>query len=368
MKKNIFKTTTLFVSVLLGCALLSGCEEPPVAEKRLRPVKSMTVQAGDGELRQRVFSGTTQSSEEADLSFKVQGSVKRVAVDVGDIVKRGDVIAELDPATYQVELEQAIASTAKSNASRRSAESEYQRVRLLYTNDNASQNELDNALANAESAKAAYNADMQSERLTQLNLDYTRLQVDANCTVAAVNIEANENVSAGQTVAEVSCGNNWEIQISVPESLIALFKRDMPASVQFAYLANQDFTAQVTEVGIGTRSSSTYPVTLSLNESPANIRSNLAAEVSIQFANGGNEDSTAFYLPASAVVKDQSGTFVYMMQASDQSGAAILQKQLVEVGEISALGVEIKSGLTAGDRIVVAGQINARVGMLVRDQ
>lgn len=364
---NILKDTLLPVTCLMATVLLIGCSEPPPPETKLRPVKSYTVTGGEGATRARVFSGAANASQEAELSFKVKGSIKTIGVEVGDQVTSGDLIAELDASTYRVELEQANASTAQSNATRRSTESEYQRIRQLYTNNNASQNELDGALADAESARAQHNADVQNTRLAKLNLDYTRLLADANCSVATIEAEVNENVSAGQRIAQVNCGDNWEIKIAVPESLIALFKRGMEGSVSFPSIPKQAYMAIVTEVGVGTLNSATFPVTFSLNNPPDNIRSNLAAEVAVKFAYS-NDNVNVLHVPIAAVVKDEQGTYVYLMEATEQAGAARLKRQSVEVGEISTMGIEILNGLQEGDQIVIAGQINARNGMLVRNQ
>lgn len=364
---NITKNSLLTATCLAGAVFLSACSESQIPETKLRPVKFYTVKSGEGATRERVFSGAANASQEAELSFKVKGSIKTLGVEVGDQVKSGDLIATLDASTYRLELEQANAATAQSNATRRSTESEYQRIRQLYTNDNASQNELDSALADAESAKASHNSDVQNTRLARLNLDYTRLLAEANCAVAAVDAEVNENVSVGQTIAQVNCGDSWEIKIAVPESLIALFKRGMEGTVVFPSIPNQSYAALVTEVGIGTSSATTFPVTFSLSQSPTNIRSNLAAEVTVKFANV-NSNVNAFYVPLSAVVKDEVGTYVYVMESTDQAGTAQLKRRSVEVGEISTLGMEVLSGLQDGERIVTAGQVNARDGMLVRDK
>ncbi|MEW8623836.1 MAG: efflux RND transporter periplasmic adaptor subunit [Candidatus Thiodiazotropha endolucinida] len=356
----------LFVGLLF--TLMTACsEEPAKQETKLRPVKYVTIQSGADAIRDRVFSGITHAAQEAELSFKVSGTVKRVAVVVGDQVHQGDLIAELDSETYRVELEQARASLAKADATRRNAEAEYQRVRQLYTNDNASQNELDSALANAESAKAAYNADAQNVRLSKLNLQYTRLMVDADCSVADINIEPNENITAGTTVAQVNCGEGWEVKIAVPESLIGAFRTGLRGSVQFAALRGETFSGVVTEIGTATDGSTTFPVTLTLNKTPSLIRSGLAAEVTLQFTSN-NGDGNRVYLAPAVVGQDESGTFVYVMEAGDTPGSAVLRRRSVEVGEISELGLEIIDGLSDGERVIVAGHKSARDGLIVRDE
>ena len=351
---------------LTTALLLAGCAEPTVEEVALRPVKTQTVYSGQASIRDRVFSGTAQAAQEATLSFKVSGTVSSVAISVGDRIVVGDLIAELDPESYQVELDQARASQARANANRRSAEAEYQRTRQLFANDNASRNDLDTALANAESAKADYEAQTQSVRLANLNLGYTRLTAEANCSVARVLIETNENVSSGQSVADVSCGESWEILIAVPESLIAAFSDGMRGDVEFSAFRDESFVGSVTEVGIATSDSATFPVTLTLLSAPENIRSNLAAEVTFSFQDQQSDGDT-IYVPAVAVGQDELGTFVYVLAATGESGVAVLERRGVDIGELNQLGLEVFSGLTDGDRVVIAGRATARAGMRVLD-
>ncbi|MEM9301484.1 MAG: efflux RND transporter periplasmic adaptor subunit [Pseudomonadota bacterium] len=350
----------------LALALVACAESTEPPRTVLRPVKQLVVESGAAAIRNRVFSGTARSETEADLSFRVSGRVIELPVSVGEALNRGALIAALDPDTFRVELEQASAEQARTNAERRNAESEYQRVRQLYTNDNASRNELDTALANSESARAAHEAAVQSVRLARLNLDYTRLTLDADCSVAELAVEVNENVIASQTIAQVNCGEAWEVLLSVPESLIGSFRNGLGGTVRFPSVPEQQFAGKVSEVGIGTGTSRTFPVTVSLDQVPDGIRSNLAAEITFRFDDGG--DAAKIHLPPAAVVEDEQGTYVYLIVATDEPGAAVLRRQSVAVGDISELGLEILSGVAAGDRVVTAGQINARDGMRVRDE
>ena len=379
MKTSPLRSTLAPWVLAAGAALLTGCgKESSPPDTALRPVKSVVVESGAASFRDRVFSGTAQSAEEATLSFKVSGTVDRVPVEVGDRLRRGDLIAALDRDLFNVELEQALAEEARTKATRRSAEADYQRVRLLFTNDNASRNELDTALANAESAKASYNAAVQTVRLARLNLGYTQLTVSEDCSVAELSVEVSENVTAGQTVARVNCGQGWEVILAVPESLIASFEDGMVGVARFPSMPGRSFEGVVSEVGVGTRDARTFPVTLSLEAAPEDIRSNLAAEVIFQFPgreSPGEEGAEGFeaatfdrlYVPPSAALKDENGPFIFVVGPAEEPGAAVLERRAVEVGEISELGLEVLAGLSAGERIVTAGQIHARDGMLVRE-
>ena len=363
-----FIRSTLAPCAVLGClaALLAGCGEPvPLPEPALRPVKSIVVSGGDAFGRDRVFSGSARSAEEVALSFKVSGTVEEIPVALGDSLKRGDLIATLEKDLFEIELSQALAEQKRTEAARRNAESEYQRVRLLYANDNASRNELDTALANAESAKAAHDSAVQGVALARLNLGYTRLTAAKDCAVAGLQVEVNENIGAGQTVSRVNCGGDWEVVIAVPESLISSFEDDLAGVVRFPSVPEGSFRGVVTEVGIGTGADRTFPVTLSLDTVPPEIRSNLAAEVTFQFSNRSGGQNR-LYLPLAAVEKDERGRFVFVMQEADEPGAAVLIRRAVEVGEVSELGLEVLSGVEVGERVITAGLIHARDGMLVR--
>lgn len=350
----------------LGLAMcVAGCEQAPITEERLRPIKSLLVESGDRSTRNRTFTGTTQTAQEIDLSFRVDGTVATVGVVVGSRVIPGTLIATLDDETYRVEVQQAKADLAQARASLRSAEAEYQRVRQLYANDNASRTELDEALAESEAGRADFDARAQALRRSELDLTYTSLIADADCSVATVDIDLNENVAAGSTIATLNCGNNWEVVIDVPESQIAAFEVGLEGSVRFASIPDRQFPATVTEVGIASGGNSSFPVTLTFDQIPSVIRSNLAADVTLLLTDPG-ATAIEIVIPPAAVSQDQSGTFVYLVEAGEEPDVAVLARQTVSVGKLTEYGLEILSGISEGDTILLAGHANARDGMRVR--
>ena len=175
----------LFLSAL-GLLFLSACEQTQqVAEAPLRPVKSISISKASAE-RERDFSGTSKSSEEARLSFKVAGSIESRNVNVGDLIKSGDLIAELDATPYELQSQQASANLASAQAAQRNADANYQRLRTLYENNNASRNELDSARANAESSQAQVKVNQKQLEIAELNINYTKLIANDECLIASV--------------------------------------------------------------------------------------------------------------------------------------------------------------------------------------
>lgn len=349
-------------AVLLTATLIASCgrEEAPT-EQSLRPVKYIVV-SDNGATRDRSFSGISKSSLESRLSFKVSGTVTNVPAQIGQSLSAGELIAEIDPAGYVLQVQQAQASLVQSEANERQAASNYERTKGLYANDNASLNDLDAARAGAESAQAVVGAANKALEIARLNLSYSKLTADSECTITSVQIEINENVSAGQQVATVSCGSEFEVTLDIPESLIGGIDEYTPVSLQFGSIPDQVFSGQITEVGVSSiGGAAAFPVVIKVNEAHPALRSGIAADVTFQF-DSANSSGNTFVLPVSAVVNDPSGTFVFVAELTDSPGESIVRQQAVVLGELTQLGIEISNGIELGDRIVVAGT------SVIRDQ
>jgi membrane fusion protein, multidrug efflux system len=188
---------------LLLTACSSDSDQTEIVEKPIRPVRFITIeQHRDTSIR--TFSGTAQSSEESKLSFRVAGTITKIHVDIGQPLKKSQVIAELDPSQYRIEAEQSRANLAQAQANQRNAEANFERVKNLYETNSASLNELDSARANAESNRAQTNAYRQVLDLSLLNVNYTKLKSTKDCNIATKEAEINEFVSSGQTVVNVT--------------------------------------------------------------------------------------------------------------------------------------------------------------------
>ncbi len=357
------KYQTAAALLLSGFFLLTACEkEIAVQEEILRPVRVMQVspsQVGNS----RVFSGISRSKQQSQLSFKISGTVSNLPVKVGDRLKKGDLIAKLDAATYELQAEQSRASLAQANAAERNASSAYERTKGLYENNNASKTDLDSARANAESAQAQVRASEKALQLARLNVSYTNLRANEDCAIAATAVEVNENVNSGTPVATVDCGNTIEVTVSVPESLISEVRNGQNVQVVFDAISNMIFTGTVDEVGVAaTGTGATFPVTVVINDEHPELRSGLAAEVTLQFANAAA--SSNIYLPVSAVNSGNQGDYVFIAE-NQGYGKARVVKRLVRIGELTANGVPILSGLNPGENVIIAGTKVIRPDMTV---
>lgn len=351
--------------VLFGMILIAACnpQEEKKPEKIIRPVRYSEVKAQDAHFM-RTFSGVAKAVVESKMSFKVAGTIQKINVKVGDRMKKGDLIARLDPTDYEIKLQEAEASLARARAEARNAAANYKRIRALYENRNVSRNELDAARAAAESTEAAVRSIEKQMELAERQIDYTRLTAPADCAVAAVPVEVNENVQPGYPIATLACGSQIEVHVAVPESIINQIEEEDEAVVKFDAIDGKEFPAVVTEVGVSAVAlETTFPVIVRLKSSDERMRPGMAAEVSFKLEE--NAAIERMVIPAVAVAEDREGTFVFVVEPKSD-GRGIVHRRSVEIGEITPEGIEIKKGLISGDRIVTAGVSRIRDGLEVK--
>ena len=350
------------IACLLLALGLAACDATPDSEEELlRPVRFLTI-ADNVDGRDRTFTGSLKSIRESRLSFKVAGTVTNVPVQIGQRVNRGDLIAQLNADSFSLQVEQAQASLVEAQAGERNAESTYERTKGLYANDNASRNELDASRAAAEAAAAQVRAATKALEIARLNLSYTRLTAAEDCSIASVDVEVNENVSVGQQIGVVSCGTEYEIELGVPESLIANVDETTPATITFGAIDGVRFTGEITEISTA-GSAAVFPVVVRVNEDHPALRSGLAADVTFQFSTSAVEDT--FVLPLSAVVNDPDGVYVFTVEPDGDEGEAVVRRRDVELGELIQDGVEVVGGLAPGDNVVTASVSVIRDGQRV---
>jgi RND family efflux transporter MFP subunit len=347
--KIIFKLFTIVCLILL---LISCKKESAKPQKVIRPVRFQQVSIKKGGLV-RTFSGTTQAGIESKLSFKVSGTVQQLAVKVGDKVKKGDVIAELDSTDYELQVQKIQASLTSARAEERNASANYKRVRQLYENQNASRNDLDAARANAESKKATVRSIEKQLELARQQRAYTQLKSPLECVIAKIDIEESENVQTGQQVILTTCGTQTEAEVSVPESIISRIQKGSPVTVTLDSLPGKTFSAIITEVGVSaTGTATTFPVKVQLLRPNPNVRTGMSASVTFTFE---SEDSKkSIFVPLVAVGEDHHGQFVFLIETIEKN-LGVVHRKSVKVGELNPDGLEIIEGLKDGDLIVTAG-------------
>ncbi len=360
------------VKIHIGCLILSAVvlltacsqEEQKVEEDIIRPVRYERIVPIETS-RSRTFNGIAKSELESTLSFRVGGAISRLKVKVGDAVKKGQLLATLDSSDYQLQVQQVEAQLEQTRSQELSTKASYDRVRGLYESQNASKSDLDSARAAYESALASVRSTEKQLALQRSQKNYTQLAAPFNGAVSAVSMKVNENVTAGSPVLTLTGHQSeLEVEVAMPGVLIADVQRGDVVLVEFAAVEGKLYEGLVSEVGIATsQQATTYPVTIALNQSDAQLRPGMSAEVTFSFASSTN---AKFLVPSHAVIEDQRGkTYVFVVQPLD-GGFGVTKRKDVSVGGLSSDGLEIMDGLEEEDLLITAGMSRIHEDMKVK--
>jgi RND family efflux transporter MFP subunit len=360
-----------FFKYALPFALLAliGCSEAPPPEPRVIPaVKTAVVTENPGGFT-RAIAGVVEPQDSTVLSFPLGGTVLEVRPNVGDTVTAGQVLAKLDAVTLRNQMQSAQANVYSGQASLLKAREEYQRKKALLDKGYISKSEFDEA-------KAALVARQSETEVAQAQLDNARrdlqraeLKAPFSGVIAKRNVEPYQEVKAGEALFTLMGDSGLKVKIQVPETLISSIKQEDETVVSFPALKGEAITGRITEISAQAEAGNAYPVSVTLNNAPAGLRSGMSASVSFR----AHENVPVFLIPLSALamneipqLADNGGTGgkapVFVFNAEKQT----VSLRLVDVLDLQDNMLAVTRGLANGDEIVVAGTAFLRDGMNVR--
>ncbi|MDX1939384.1 MAG: efflux RND transporter periplasmic adaptor subunit [Saprospiraceae bacterium] len=360
----------LLALLFLVLSLLSCQEKSMETAETIRPVKYAKVELATG-METYTFSGVAKAQNETNLSFKVAGILSSVKVKLGDQVKKGQLIATIDPADYTIQTNQAVSQKEGAVANSKAAEAQlisakatYDRVAQLYENNSVALSEYQQAKAALDAAKAQYDAANSQIKTTDQQLkaagnqvSYTRLVSPMDGVITAVQVEANEVVNAGTLIAMVSSLGRPEVEVGVPEVVINKLKIGQQATIQFPSLPKQLFEAEVVEIAFASEKSTTYPVILKIMNSADEIRPGMAAEVKFRVGTDEGKTKNEMVAPLKAIASGTDGNYAFQLVPDQEEGVYVAKRVPLDLGAITedGYGYIIKKGLSAGDLVAVAG-------------
>ncbi len=334
----------LWISV---AALLAGCSKPEPAPEPIRAVKVMTVQAEA--LHSRLeFAGDVRARVTSALGFRVAGKVIKRQAEVGQRVKVGQVLAELDPRDYRLAAAAAQAQVAAALTNRDLASADYKRYKELRDQNFISGAELERRDSTLKAAQAQLEQ-AQAQLSSQGNqTGYTRLVADVAGVVTSVQAEVGQVVGAGTPVVTIAQDGPRDVVFTVPEDRVAAVKAGEPVNIKV--WANDDLLkGQVREVA-----ASADPVTRTFQvkvELEAKDDLPLGATVTVLPPSMSREGLKAIKLPTSALRNDGNGSAVWVLDTNTMT----LRSQTVQVETADGNDVVVSSGVEPGMVVVVAG-------------
>ena len=219
--KLAYKPIAWFVLVGGAAALLAGCSKPAPVQEPVRAVKVVTVSSTKMESGAE-FSGEVRARIESRFGFRVAGKLTQRAVEAGQRVKAGQLLAQMDPRDYLLAADAAKAQVTAAATNRNLTAAEYKRFSDLKDQNFISGVELDRRDAAVKGAEAQLEQ-AQAQLASQRNQTaYTKLTSDIAGVVLGVDAEAGQVVAAGQPIVRIAKDGPRDVVFSVPEDKVAL--------------------------------------------------------------------------------------------------------------------------------------------------
>jgi len=350
---------TRLVASLAIAALVAGCKgEAAVQEQPARPVKVAIVAAAP-QGRILSFSGVVRPRIESTLSFRVPGKIVERAVNVGDRVDVGQLIARLDETDLKLAENSARAALAAARSRRDVANDNLERAKVLLPKAIISQaaydtrrNELDAAVAAQDSAEAQLRQAVNA-------VGYARLEADKAGTVTAVTGEPGQVVNAGQAMITLAEAGETEIAVGVPEQDAGRLAIGQRAKIALWAGPRTNIDGRIREIaGQADSASRTYAVRIAVESAPRTMRLGMTASVALTI-----DDNTApMVVPLTALTESDGRTVAFVVDVLSK----VVRKTVVTVGGVAENGAQIAGGLQVGDMVVTAGVQFLRDGMRIR--
>lgn len=341
--------------------ILTGCDQEPTSSTEqytVRPVNVMQLDARD-QLQEQRFTGVVRSQDTTNLTFRVPGTIAELLVNEGDEVKKGQVLARLDPHDFQVDINRIQAQLNEAKAAYKLSKIEKKRTQQATTDNAIAHINLDRAIS-AES-RAAANVELLQQSLIKAKdaLRYTKLIAPFDGTIAKRFIDNYEQTSPNQKIITIHRPQQLEVVANVPERKLHLIKSGIPATVSW-YGMNEEVSANVTKIAsLPDPLTRTYDVTFALEPHVTTLFPGKAVNINLT-TSLSREKRPTFCLPAIAINYSKQQPYIYL--SSDKKAHAMPVK--VIRGQQDKLCIQ--ADLTLGDTVITSGSAYLKEGDSVK--
>lgn len=313
----------------------NGEETPPI------PVEVAQVRRGDVFA---VYSGTAtvEAYREAEVVAKVGGEVRSLAVEEGDRVAAGQVLATLDGERLKLELEQARANLAK-------LEQDYRRNVELHEKGLLAAGAFENLKFDLDALKAAY-------ELAKLEYGYTTITAPIDGVVSERMVKVGNTIAANTPVFRITDLDPLVAYLHVPEREFSKLAPGQQAELAIDAIPGKRYTADVVRISpVVDAGTGTFKVTLEVEDPAGEIKPGMFGRVGIVY----DRRPDSLLVPRVAVMEDEAGDSVFVVRDGE------VERRRVETGFVWRDELQIAAGLDDDERVVTVGQAGLRDGARV---
>ena len=338
---------TLF-AIVTAAALLAACSKPATPEEPIRAVKVITVGVNNFASGYE-FAGEVKAKDESRLSFRVGGKIIKRQAELGQRVKAGQVLAQLDPQDYKLAADAARAQLQAAATNRDLAAADYKRFAALKEQNFISGAELERRESVLKAAQAQVDQAQSQLNVQGNQAGYATLVANVAGVVTAVEAEPGQVVSAGTPVVRIAADGVRDVVFSVPEDKVGGIKPGMAVKVR-GWAQDAMMQATVREVSASADPATrTYQVKLALDsKTPPPLGSTVYV---LPEGLGGVQGAPVIKLPTTALRQEGQTSAVWVLDKASMT----LKSQAVQVATADGNDAVIASGLQPGMLVVSAG-------------
>ncbi len=360
-----FTAKHYFLCVLLAAVAITGCGkkiDPAAAisqkpEEPVRPVRS-TVASVSNQAEVIYLPGDVRARHEQRLGFRVGGKLATRSVDVGDVVKAGQLLATLDSQDAMPQINAQTAQVDAARANTRLQSSELARQQALRDKGFISAAGLERQSIGAEAAAAQERAAMAGLANARNALAFQSLRADRAGVVIAVDAEVSSVLAAGQSVVRIAQLGEKEIVVNVPERTLAAVRASKSYVAVVDAIGDTPYALKLRELSPAADPlSRTYTARFALSDPEDRIKLGMTANVRAEIG-----IAPGMVVPLTAVNTRDGKPRVWIVDPTSQT----VQPVAVTIGALAQDGIIIQSGIAPGQRVVTAGANLLIAGQRVR--
>lgn len=335
----------LIFCLLAASALLTSCWKASTPVEFVRPVMLSEVVS----LRSydKDFVGVVSAEQYTNYAFRVGGLINKTYVTEGAMVKKGQLMAELDASDFLLELE-------SDKAQYQTTKSILARNERLLAKQAISTQDYEIAKSNYQQAKAAY-------EYTANQLEYTKLRAPFSGSIEKKFVENYQKIQAGEPIYKIINPDVLEVKFTLPESDVNLLKAQKAVEyfIEFDNFRGEVFSAEVKDAVDASVDGAGIPVTLRITDkafvpSKYNVRAGFACRVRVRIDH--ETMIRDFYtVPLTAIFAKDNDKIASYVWLYDAAKGTVSSRKVTNKGLTGGDNVIIGDGVKAGDRVVTAG-------------
>jgi multidrug efflux system membrane fusion protein len=341
-------THSRWLLTCLSAALLLGCSKAPPEQEPVRAVKVVTVGASAASFDLE-FSGEVRARVESSLGFRVGGKLIARQAELGQRVKAGQLLAQIDPQDYRVTADAAAAQLIAAQSNRDVAAADLKRYQGLFEQGFISAAELERRQANDKAAHAQWRQAQAQSTVQGNQSNYTHLLADGAGVITSVDASAGQVVAAGQPVVRLALDGPRDVVFSVSEDKLASLKASVLVDVR-QWADGKTYEAKVRDVSASADAiTRTFVVKAALPKEADPVLGSTVT-VSLRAANLKGE-TPRIKLPTHALRTEAGATSVWLLDPATMT----VKAQTIQVTTADGNDAVVDSGLQNGDQVVVSG-------------